>query len=122
MQSVNPRDYMGPLVYLFMGDDGPLYIGKGSNVTRPFSVGHQKAKVRDGCNEVILLFCKTQKEADQLERRLIHEHQPPHNRHGVITRRDTSPPGSVQIFRRDPAEVQGDFTDPSTGEWITFKR
>jgi len=75
------RQWCGPLVYMFLLDGKPLYIGMSADgITRPASANHNAMEARNRCNEVLLWPTRTPEDAGHLEALLIHLLYPRHNK------------------------------------------
>ena len=73
-----------PLVYVFLRDSLPLYVGMSKyGISRPKSKRHGASGARDQSDEVRLYFCRDAKHAHVLEAYLISKFQPPYNGTGV---------------------------------------
>ena len=77
------RLFCGPIVYLFLRDGKPLYIGMSSaGLSRPGGRVHHKAAARDQADQVKTWSCRTVRDARKLEAILIHQLKPSMNGRG----------------------------------------
>lgn len=73
-----------PLVYVFLKDQLPLYVGLSTKgIARPYTKNHGAAQARAICHDVRVYFCREVRHAHALESYLIAKFQPPYNNHGV---------------------------------------
>lgn len=78
------RLFCGPIVYLFMREGKPLYIGMSSSgLARPGGRVHHKSLARDQADQVKTWSCRTTRDARKLESILIDQLRPPMNKRGI---------------------------------------
>ncbi len=91
METVIPlRGMFGHVVYMFMENDTPVYVGRSKNgLSRPFGLNHKLRSLRSRLHEIRIFVCETHDEAVALERKLIKKLEPTYNN----VRTDESPIG-----------------------------
>jgi len=99
-QGIDPHGYY---VYCLWGEDTekPIYVGKSSNILARLGSHMSDPTRRYRTEKVTLVRCKTEKEMDRTEFRLIQCHQPELNTMGVIR-----PPGHQDPQYTGPGEAR----------------
>lgn len=72
----------GPLVYIWWGEsERPLYVGMSKNgLSRCFAANHHNADVLKTAKSVEFICCDSADEAAELERTMIRQLKPQHNK------------------------------------------